>query len=561
MARKYIHYGYIPRASQVTKMTTVFKNARVYSAESKPGDDDFDSCMVIETGRIVHVGSLEDAIMPSDATIIDLHHRIVMPGFIDAHAHILQYGLSLRKVDLTSCTSLGQIRGAIKSYAETHLSVPRILCRGWNQSAVDGEPLASMIDDLDPRPIYIEAADLHSIWCNSAALDEMHAHTTPDRPGGTIHRDQTGRAIGLLSEGAVMDFAWPFLDRATPKEEKLHALQAAIKSYSAAGYTGAVDMAMSEDHWEILNLYRSHHKIPFHIAAHWLVPFSDNQQVNFSYVDRAIELRRQFNDPTLTIAGIKLICDGVVEGCTAALRQPYGGNLDPVQPIWPEDLMSAVIQRADESGLQVAIHAIGDQAVHQSINILSSLVKTQPSNLQEEIQRDRRHRIEHLELTSPADAARLGQLGITASIQPVHSDPAHFTAWPSLLGPHRCKRAFAYKDFLTGGAVIALGTDAPTASHYPFENLYHATTRRSVADRESSESLNPEFGLTMLQAVAGATEGAAYSRFADGWTGSLKVGLSADFVVVDMFWEEETLLEARVCQTWYRGEKVFDCEA
>ncbi|KAL4905154.1 hypothetical protein BDW74DRAFT_167880 [Aspergillus multicolor] len=541
-------------------MTTVFKNARIYSPNSATGDDCFVSCMVINDSRIVQVGSLEDVNITSDATIIDLEGRIVIPGFIDAHVHILQYGLSLRKVDLIKCTSLDQIRGAIKSYADSHPSAPRILCRGWIQSTIDGEPLSSMLDDLDPRPICIEAADLHSTWCNSVALDEMHAHTTPDPPGGTIHRDETGRATGLLSEGAVMNFFWPFLDRVTPKEDKLEALRVAIESYSAAGYTGAVDMAMSEDHWEILNLYRAHNKIPFHIAAHWLVPFSDDQQVNFSYVDRAIELHHQFRDPTFCIAGIKLMCDGVVDGCTAALSQPYGGLSSPVQPIWPEDLMSSVVQRADNAGLQVAIHAIGDEAVHQSISTLSSLATSPFQSQQSGNAQGRRHRIEHLELSSPADAARLGQLGIIASVQPVHSDPAHFTAWPSLIGPHCCKRAFAYKDFLDGGAVIALGTDAPTAPHFPFQNLYHATTRRSVSDRGRRDALNPEFKLTLLQAIAGATEGAAYSRFAEKWTGSLKAGTSADFVVVDMLWEEERLLEARVCQTWYQGERVFNCD-
>ncbi|RDW83708.1 amidohydrolase [Aspergillus mulundensis] len=539
-------------------MTTVFKNARIFSPTSAPGSDGFVSCMVIKGSRIVQVGSTEDVNITRDATIIDLQGRIVMPGFIDAHVHILQYGLSLCKVDLINCTSLEQIRGAVKSYADSHPSAPRILCRGWIQSTVNGEPLASMIDDLDPRPIYIEAADLHSTWCNSAALDEMHAHATPDPPGGAINRDETGRATGLLGEGAVMNFLWPFLDRVTPKEDKLEALRAAIESYSAAGYTGAVDMAMTEDHWDILNLYRAHNQIPFHIAAHWLVPFSDDQQVNFSYVDRAIELHHQFKDPNFCIAGIKLMCDGVVDGCTAALSQPYEGHLSPVQPIWPEDLMSAVVQRADDAGLQVAIHAIGDEAVHQSIKILSSLARNRSPNDQSETEQDRRHRIEHLELSSPADAARLGHLGIIASVQPVHSDPAHFTAWPSLIGSHRCKRAFAYKDFLDGGAVIALGTDAPTAPHYPFQNLYHATTRRSVVNRDSRDVLNPEFGLTLLQAIAGVTEGAAYSRFAEKWTGSLTAGMSADFVVVDMLWEEERLLEARVCQTWYQGERVFN---
>ncbi|KAL2812432.1 amidohydrolase 3 [Aspergillus cavernicola] len=533
-------------------MAMIFKNARIFSPSHSPATEgnDFAECMVIKKGQIVHVGSLDAVDVPEDATIVDLQNKIVMPGFIDGHVHILQYGLSLRKVDLIKCTSLEQIRELVKSYADTHPSVPRILCRGWIQSMVDGEPLAIMLDDIDPRPIYIEAADLHSTWCSTAALDEMQAHTTPDPPGGTIHRDKNGRASGLLSEGAVMNFVWPFLERATSKEHKLSALRTAIRTYSAAGYTGIVDMAMSEDPWEILNLYRRDNKIPFHIAVHWLVPFSYNQEDNFKYVDRAIELRRQFPNPDFHIAGIKLMCDGVVDGCTAALRQPYGGNLDPIEPIWPSNLMSSVIQRADTANLQVAIHAIGDQAVHQSISILSTLP----------ILKQRRHRIEHLELTSPADAKRLGELGITASVQPVHSDPAHFKAWPNLIGKDRCKRAFAYKDFLDGGAIIAIGTDAPTAPHFPFENLYSATTRRSVVDPGSTETLNPEFGLELVQAVAGATEGAAYARFADGWTGRLEEGLSADFVVVDMQWGAGKLLEAKVCQTWYRGVKVFDVD-
>ncbi|KAL4940144.1 hypothetical protein BDV06DRAFT_197361 [Aspergillus oleicola] len=534
-------------------MATLFKNARIFSPSSALGDNDFVPCMVIKEDCIAHVGSHDKTHIPEDPVIIDLENKIVMPGFIDSHVHIMQYGLSLRKADLIKCKSLEEIRDAIKHYAEAHPLVPRILCRGWLQITVDGEPLANMIDDIDPRPIYIEASDLHSVWCNSAALDEMQAHTSPDPPGGTIHRDGNGRATGLLTEGAVMNFIWPFLERATSTEDRLNALHAAIESYSAAGYTGAIDMAMSEDSWEVLNLYRRNRKIPFHIAAHWLVPFSDNQQVNFGYVDRAIALRRHFSEPDFRIAGIKLMCDGVVDGCTAALSQPYSGDPNLVDPIWPVELMSAVVQRADNAGLQVAIHAIGDQAVHQSINILSALQKQGEP-------REGRHRIEHLELTSPEDAKRLGEEGIIASVQPVHSEPAYFKAWPGLIGEHRCKRAFAYKDFLIGGARVALGTDAPTAPHFPFQNMYHATTRRSAVDPENQETLNPEFALKLVEAVAGVTEGAAYSRFAEHSTGRLERGLAADFVVVDMVWSPEKLLEARVCQTWYRGDKVYDAD-
>ncbi|KAL2847451.1 amidohydrolase 3 [Aspergillus pseudoustus] len=535
-------------------MTTVFKNARVFSfPTARETSNGFADCLVVEKNCIIHVGSLGNFDLPDDATIIDLQNRIVMPGFIDAHVHILQYGSSLRKLNLINCTSLEEIREAIKTYAQTHQAVPRILCRGWNQSTVNGEPLACMLDDIDARPIYIEAADLHSTWCNLAALDEMRAHTTPDPAGGTIHRAKDGRASGLLTEGAVMNFVWPFLERVTSREDKLSALRTAVKTYSAVGYTGIVDMAMSEDTWDVLNDYRRDHGFPFHIAVHWLIPFSEDQDINLSYVDRAIELHHHFSEPEFCIAGIKLMCDGVVEGCTAALCQPYGGMKDHIEPIWPSDLMSAVIRRADSAGLQVAIHAIGDLAVHQSINLLSA-VNTQ------DLARPRRHRIEHLELTSPEDAKRLGALGITASVQPVHSDPAFFKAWPGLIGEDRCKRAFAYNDFLHGGATLAFGTDAPTAAHFPFPNMYNATTRRSAVDLDSQEALNSEFALELVDAVAAMTKGAAYSRFAESWTGSLKEGLSADFVVVDMQWEANKLLEAKVCQTWYRGEKVFDIE-
>src|SRR5690606_8481657 len=146
----------------------------------------------------------------------------------------------------------------------------------------------------------------------------------------------------------------------------------------------------------------------------------------------------------------------------------------------------------------------------------------------------RRPRIEHLELASATDAARLGKLGITASIQPVHADPAILRAWPRLLGEHRCARAFPYSEFVSGGAVLALGSDAPTAPHLPLPNLYVATTRRSYREPECEEVVNPEFALTVCQAVAGATHGSAYSCFADEWTGSLRTGLKADFVVAEV---------------------------
>ncbi|RJE18842.1 amidohydrolase family [Aspergillus sclerotialis] len=529
-------------------MATIFKNCRVFRSASRGATSGFAEAMAIEGSRITHVGALDEINSPN-AKVVDLQGRTVLPGFIDGHVHILHFGQSLARLDLISCTSLDEIRKTIKAYAEANPSLPRILCRGWIQATTNNVALASMIDDLDPRPVYIDAFDLHSLWCNSAALDEMQAHTAPDLPGGTIYRDENGRASGLIDEAAVQRLAWKFLESITSTEDRLKALDTAVKEYTANGYTGVVDMAMDEETWEVLNIYRQTNTIPFAIAAHWLVQYSEDQEANFRYVDRAIELRQKFNQPDFCVVGIKIISDGVVDGCTAALRQPYTGKSSPVEPIWPEDKLRPVIQRADAAGLQCAIHAIGDLAITQAVNILGQVGTP-----------GRRHRVEHLELASSEDAKRLGELGITASIQPVHSDPSLFKAWPSLIGPDRCQRAFAYKEFLDGGANVALGTDAPTAPHFPFPNLYNATTRRSAREVESTATVNPHFALSLAEAVTAATEGAAYARFADSYAGSLKEGMNADFVVVDMEWTPEKLLEAKVRQTWYQGQKVYEKE-
>ncbi|KAJ5563139.1 hypothetical protein N7461_001900 [Penicillium sp. DV-2018c] len=534
--------------------TTVFINGRILSPDPDLG---FVSTMVVEGDQVTHLGSEKDAAVlgvGEPMATVDLNNRLVLPGFIDAHVHILAFGLSLQKLDLLSCKSLENIRTAIISYATTHPSEPRILCRGWEQSVTNGEAFATDLDDLDPRPIYVEALDLHSTWCNNAALTELDVRSQPDPTGGKIHRYPDGTPSGLLEEAAQFNIIWPFLDRVTPLEKKILAIDAAINAHRRAGYTGLVDMAMDENEWTVLNIYRDRcGELPMHVAAHWLVPYSESNAEICSHIDRAVALHKRFNrttSPEFCINGIKLICDGTVDGCTAGLQQPYGGVANIVEPIWSADALASAIRHATDAGLQCAIHAIGDRTVKRAIDCLSQ-VSSLPSC---------RHRIEHLELTAPEDAQRLGQLGIVASVQPVHLDPATFTAWPELLGTQRCKRAFAYREFVNGGAHLAFGTDAPTARHFALPNIYIATTRRSALEPILESTVNPEFALSLATAISAATSGAAYASFADSWTGSLRPGMHADFVVLDMNWIPETLLEARVCQTWYKGKKVFDEE-
>ncbi|KFY44360.1 hypothetical protein V495_03502 [Pseudogymnoascus sp. VKM F-4514 (FW-929)] len=541
-------------------MATVFRSGRFFTTPLEGGtttaESEFAECMIVEDGIISHVGSCKDTevIQAQDggATTHDLGDRIILPGFIDGHMHLLLMGQSLTKVDLGPCKNLDDIRNTIKTFAEEHPDLPRILCRGWMHSMTGGEALASMLDDLDLRPIFIDSKDLHSSWCNSAALDEMGVQDMPDPSGGSISRDSEGKASGLLSEAAAVLMVWPHIAKVSPMEEKINALRAAFKAYSAAGYTGVVEMAMDENGWEALQLLRQQDgKLAVRLAAHWLIAPSKTEEENLKQVDRAIELYKEFNaktSPDCRIAGVKVICDGVIDACTAALLEPYSNGVS-CDTLWPAVMLDPVVKKADAAGLQCALHAIGDGAIRTAID---SLEKNGTPG--------RRHRIEHLELASPEDAKRLGQLGITASIQAVHADPAILRAWPKLLGEERCGRRFAYKDFQDGGATLALGSDAPTAPYAPLPNLYTATTRRSAREPDSVEKVNPHFALSLASAISAATAGSAYSCFADAWTGRLVKGMKADFVVMDMEWDSEKLLKAKVRETWFEGVKVFDAE-
>ena len=537
-------------------MTRVFRNGRFFvgGAESHTLDHPFSHCMLVINDLIEHIGEESDPAVTKaiegGASVSDMHGRVVVPGFIDGHMHFLLLGLALRKVSLETCTNMNDIRATIESYAKANPSSPRILCHGWEQPTTNGVALASMLDPIDERPIFIDAKDLHSTWCNSAALKELDVESMEDPIGGEIHRDEHGKPSGLLSEAAAVGLVWPHIARVTPLEDRIEALREAGRVYTHAGYTGMVEMAMDENAWAGLQLLRSRESLPFRIAAHWLISPSDDENITLKQVDRAIELRQKFNadtSPALRITGIKIICDGVVDACTAALTQPYSSNSASYSPLWTPKMLAPVIQKADSAGLQCALHAIGDLAIKNAIDALENFGTP-----------GRRHRIEHLELTSLEDARRLGKAGITASIQPVHSDPAILRAWPKLLGETRCKSAFAYKEFLDGGAVLALGSDAPTAPHAPMSNLYCATTRRSAREPESLAKTNEQYALPLAAAMAAATEGAAYSCFADAWTGRLRPGLKADLAVVDMSWTAEDLLKAQVCQTWFEGKKVYD---
>jgi predicted amidohydrolase YtcJ len=308
-------------------------------------------------------------------------------------------------------------------------------------------------------------------------------------------------------------------------------------------------MAMDEEAWDALVTLRSMElDLPMRIAAYWLIKPTANLEANSRQVQRAIELSKDYNtetSPDLRIVGIKVICDGIIDACTAYLSQPYAPVGSPL-PIWAPEYLQPVVKEADAGSLQIALHAIGDRAIKMAIDAIEK--NGTPGW---------RHRIEHIELASPEDAKRLGDLGLTASIQPVHADPSVLTEWPRLLGEDRCQRAFAYREFADAGALMAIGSDSPTSPYAPMHNLYVATTRSSSRDPSYTKVVNEHFKLGMCESIVAASGGAARSVFSENRTGTLSVGKLADFVIVDMEWDAKALLQAKIKETWFGGRKVW----
>ncbi|KAK3488456.1 amidohydrolase 3 [Neurospora crassa] len=566
--------------------TTLFINGRIFLPPLRPGQNaglhtppSFASCLLIHNDTILHVGSPQDEPITAALLIsssegeeevvetIDLAGHSLLPGFIDGHMHLMIMGQSLTKLDLGPCKSLSDIRSTIRSYAASHPDVPRILCRGWMHSMTPDGVTAKDLDGLDmdgkDRPILVDTKDLHSAWCNTAGIRDLGAQEWTDVPGGTIERDADGKVTGVFNEAANITYVWPYLARVATMEERMAAIQAAVEAYHSVGYTGAIDMAMDEGAWDALQELRRRSSsseegnggkegIPLRIAAYWLVKPGKNDEENVRQVERAIELARQFNSettPDCRIVGVKIICDGIIDGCTAGLSEPYEHNGHREVPLWTAEQLEPVVKRADEAGLQVALHAIGDETIKTVLDVL--IAHASP---------ERRPRVEHLELSSERDAERLGKAGITASIQPVHADPAILRAWPKLLGAHRCGRAFAYREFADHGAPLALGSDAPTAPHAPLPNVYVGATRRSYREPDYQTTVNPHFALGVCEAVAAASQGVAYSCRDENRIGRLEKGMKADFTIVDMDWEKEKLKEAKVLETWFDGRKVWSAK-
>ncbi|WP_309067936.1 amidohydrolase [Microbacterium sp.] len=530
---------------------TLYRNARVFTAD-RPG---FAEALVVDDARIAFVGAESDAAAQAgpSAASVDLEGRLVLPGFVDAHTHLLMTGDALGQVGLTPARTLAEIQDLLRrARAENDAGAP-LRGRGWLFDAVaGGRPTAAMIDEaVADVPVYLDANDYHSCWVNSAALAELGiTRETPDPIGGRIGRDVHGEPDGMLYETAAQRFAWAHRDATTTDAQRDASVERVIAAYLAAGVTGVVDMAFDEH--GLAAFERAHARrsgaLPLRVAAHWFVANTGDDDANLAQVARAAELAAE--QGAVRVVGIKLVLDGTIDACTAAMRDPYA-NGSNAEPIWPAERLGPVVAAADAAGLQIALHAIGDAASTMALDAIEQAIVANGS-------RPRRHRIEHLEYAAPGTAERMARLGVTASMQPVHADPAIFANWATQLGDARTERGFAWREYEEAGALLAFSTDAPTAPLDALANMYVAATRASALD-PSVAAVHPQHALPLDRAVAHATRDAAISVGDGSWRGRLAPGFAADFAVIDAdpFGDPAALLTTRVVRTVVDGRTEF----
>jgi len=536
---------------------TLYRGGRIFTAHTDPRRQWTDA-IAVDGETIAAVGA--EALASTADEVVDLGGAVVLPGFTDAHTHLLMMGASLAQVPLTEARSLEAIQVLLREAREAAPEAPAIWGRGWLFDSIPGgAPTASMIDAVvSDVPVYLDANDYHSCWVNSAALAELGiTRDTPDPLGGEIGRDADGEPNGMLFETAAIRYAWARRDSSTTDDERDAAVDRVIDAYVRAGVVGVVDMAFNEHGLAAFERAVTRHggRLPIRVAAHWLVENTGDREKNLAQLDRVIDLVERTRSSWVRVIGIKLILDGTIDACTAAMGAPYADGSNAA-PIWPLADLAPVVGAADAAGLQVAMHAIGDAASDAALVALERAYRANGDL-------PRRHRIEHLEYAAPGTAERMARLGVTASMQPVHADPAIYPNWAAMLGDERADRAFAWPEYERAGTLLAFSTDAPTAPYDALANMYVAATRASALDTGVA-AVHPQFALPLTDSIAHATRDAAASTGDGDWRGRLAPGFAADFAVLDAdpFADgASTLLTARVVRTVRAGETVFAEEA
>jgi predicted amidohydrolase YtcJ len=509
--------------------------------------DRFEALWIDDDGRVKQVLRRGDK-RPAKVTYrLDGKGRVMMPGMIDAHLHVMALGLGALTLDLSDTTSLEDALTKIAAFARDNPQRPWIIGRGWNQEkwGLGRFPTAADLDKVvSDRPVWLERVDGHAGWANSAAMTAAGIKPgVANPPGGRVER--IGKS--MIPSGVFVDAASELVQKAVPPPRPVdrdNALVEAQKILHSYGITAAADMGTSIEDWQAFRRAGDEGRLTLRIMAYAAGPDAMN------LIGGAGPTPWLYQDK-LRLNGVKLYLDGALGSRGAWLKAPYSD--DPGNtglPLMSQSQFRNTLVRAGLGNFQVAVHAIGDAADAEALNAIAEVA--------ESFKGDRRWRIEHAQIVDPADIAKFGGNGIVASMQPVHQTSDRTMA-EARLGPGRLTGAYAWKSIAATGATLAFGSDAPVESPDPFAGLAAAFTR-SDARGEPFGGWRPEERVTREQAFAAFTSGAAHAGFAEKRFGRLVPGERADFVLVDrdpLLASPDELRATKVSETWIGGQRVF----
>lgn len=524
---------------------TVLHNVNGYTS-SNDGIRQFSVLVFDDTGKVVATGGDELLAGKSGAARIDGGGLTLLPGLIDAHAHVYGLGFLQNSLDITGVPSVDEAANRIRAYAEEHPHARWILGRGWNQVLwpVKEFPTAAHIDAVvSDRPVWLRRIDGHAAWANTAAMKLAGIdNDTPDPVGGKILRDDNGQATGVF-----IDLAMDLIERQLPKPEKSdyrQALKSAVDVLVAEGMTSVHDAGI-----DLMN-------------AEVYISMADNDELDMriyamtggagEVLDAIGKPLRAYGNDRLEIAAVKIYADGALGSRGAAMIEPYSDDAENRGlAFWTQDELDRMVAKANDMGFQVGVHAIGDLGNRMVLDAFDTVQQGKPSPL--------RNRVEHAQIIALEDIPRFAELGVIASMQPTHAT-SDMNMAEDRVGPDRILGGYAWRRLLDSGAVIASGSDFPVELSNPFHGLYAAVTRQG-RDGEPEDGWYADQALTRGEALHSFTLAAAYSAHQENRVGSLEPGKWADFIIIDRDYftiPASQIDDIIVLQTWVGGEKVYD---
>jgi hypothetical protein len=511
------------------------------------------AALAIYGGRIVALGETDELRQDwGGAEVLDLGGRCVIPGLTDAHVHFRSYALNFQKVDLFDTQSVDEALRRVQARVDETPPGAWVRGHGWLQEAWPGRafPSAADLDRVAPHnPAFLTHKSGHAAWVNSRALELAGIDaSTPDPPGGRLLRDADGAPTGILLEDTAQlvrqHIPQPALD------EIETALRAAFERAWRLGLTGIHDCDGRD---AFVALQRLHQAGELGLRVHKNIP-SD-------LLDEAIGvgLRSGLGDDWLRVGHVKVFADGALGPRTAWMLEPFEGQPDNCGlPIHEPGALQELVRRAAENGFACAVHAIGDRANREVLDAMERGARGEERGAGGE--RRLPQRIEHVQVLHADDVPRLAQLGVVASMQPVHATQDKDMA--DRYWGQRAALSYAWKSLLERGATLAFGSDSPVEDISPFVGLYAAVSRRRPD--EAGDGWYPEQRLTLEEALRAYTLGAAHAAGAAGRLGSLSPGKLADLVVLDrdiFAVEHEELLETRPLGTMIGGTWMYRDES